>query len=194
LKAEIRATFAHESEVTKFAYGNQNQKKLRSCLYLQACIRETMRLVPAVADLSPRLVRPGGMEIEGVFVPHGTHIGGSLFTVLRDETQFQNPDKFFPQRWMPEIPSDPKNLKSHEGFIPFGTGLHSCVRQSLAKLQLELTVVRTLLRYNLSLKGQANESAAFPFKVWAVAKGTWQIPGDDYTANLAKKSSIYAHR
>ena len=153
-----------------------------------------MRLVPAVANLSPRLVRPGGMRVAGVDVPHGTHIGGSLFTVLRDETRFDNPDKFFPQRWMPEIASgpkdlkissDPQNLKSHESFIPFGIGLHSCVGQSLAKLQLELTVARTLFRYDLSLKGKANEDASFPFQVWAVAKGTWHIPGDDYIASLA---------
>lgn len=152
-----------------------------------------MRLVPAVANLSPRLVRRGGMEIEGAFIPHGTHIGGSLFTVLRDETQFQNPDKFLPSRWMSDTSPDSKSLKSHESFIPFGTGLHTCVGQSLAKLQLELTAVKTLLRYDLSLKSQTIENAAFPFKVWAVAKGTWKIPGNDYTATLAKKSSICAH-
>lgn len=145
-----------------------------------------MRLVPAVTNLSPRLVRPGGMYIGEVFVPNGTHVGGSLYTVLRNKDHFEQPDKFLPQRWIPKGISNPGKLTNCAGFIPFGTGLHSCIGKSLAKLQLELTVAKALLRYDLSLHPLAREGTAFPFRAWAVAKGI-QPGGVEYCAQRAKR-------
>ncbi|KAJ6116161.1 hypothetical protein N7523_005572 [Penicillium sp. IBT 18751x] len=185
LEREIRETFKNESDITKFATGNGNDDKLQSCIYLQACVRETMRLVPAVTNLSPRLVRSGGMILAGTYVPHGTHVGGSLYTALRNKSHFEDPDAFDPERWIPEGESKPTKLKDWPGSIPFGTGLHSCVGKSLAKLQLELTVARTVFKYDLTLLGEACEDAVFPFNAWAVAKGKTAQTGAEYSAGLA---------
>ncbi|CAI7640285.1 unnamed protein product [Penicillium manginii] len=57
LTDEIRNSFNDEDDITR--------SSLNNCLYLDACVKETMRLVPAVPNLSPRLVKAGGLVVCG---------------------------------------------------------------------------------------------------------------------------------
>ena len=47
----------------------------RELPYLQACIKEGLRMFPPVAGLFPKVVPPEGDTINGVFLPGGTEIG-----------------------------------------------------------------------------------------------------------------------
>ena len=47
----------------------------RTLLYLQACIKEGLRMFPPVTSLFPKVVPPEGDTINGVFLPGGTEIG-----------------------------------------------------------------------------------------------------------------------
>ncbi len=54
--------------------------------YLQACIKEGLRMFPPVTSLFPKIVPPEGDTFNGVFLPGGTEIGyktqSELSTVL----------------------------------------------------------------------------------------------------------------
>ena len=43
--------------------------------YLQACIKEGLRMFPPVTSLFPKIVPPEGDTFNGVFLPGGTEIG-----------------------------------------------------------------------------------------------------------------------
>ena len=47
----------------------------RALPYLQACIKEGLRLFPPVTGLLSKMVPPEGDTIDGVFLPGGTDIG-----------------------------------------------------------------------------------------------------------------------
>lgn len=47
----------------------------RTLPYLQACIKEGLRLFPPVTGLMPKVVPPEGDTFNGVFIPGGTEIG-----------------------------------------------------------------------------------------------------------------------
>ncbi len=50
-------------------------QEARALPYLQACIKEGLRLFPPVTGLLTKLVPPEGDTIDGVFLPGGTDIG-----------------------------------------------------------------------------------------------------------------------
>lgn len=142
LTDEIRNSFSDEDKITR--------SSLNKCLYLDACVKETMRLVPAVPNLSPRVVKAGGMEIGGKYIPPGTYVGTSLYTLMRNSRHFEDPDDFIPERWMSACQSKILNL---EAFEPFGIGPRSCIGRNLAELELKLTLARTLYNYDLKISG-----------------------------------------
>lgn len=69
--------------------------------YLQACMKEAMRLHPAVGQLLERYAPPEGIEISGVWLPGGTIIGANPWVMGRDKTVYgEDSDQFRPERWL----------------------------------------------------------------------------------------------
>ncbi|KAJ1730333.1 hypothetical protein LPJ61_003067, partial [Coemansia biformis] len=71
---EVRSNFppSDETEITYAA--------ARSALpYLEACILESMRLVPVPSVMIPRVVRSPGATIKGHYLPPGTHVFANIY-------------------------------------------------------------------------------------------------------------------
>ena len=81
--------------------------------YLQACIKEALRIHPVVGHLLERVVpEGGGMEIGGVHLPRGTVVGVSPWVAARDpEVYGVDCEVFRPERW---IEADAEALKRME--------------------------------------------------------------------------------
>uniref|UniRef100_A0A1I7W7K4 Cytochrome P450 n=1 Tax=Heterorhabditis bacteriophora TaxID=37862 RepID=A0A1I7W7K4_HETBA len=63
---------------------------------------------------------------------------------MEDETQFENPREFNPDRYA----TGGKSLEQQ--VIPFGLGKRSCLGESLARAELYLILGNMLQRYNIS--------------------------------------------
>jgi cytochrome P450 len=69
--------------------------------YFQACLKEAMRLRPAVGLNISRLVPAGGATIDGSFYPGGTEVAVNAWVVHRDRGVFgQDADAYRPERWL----------------------------------------------------------------------------------------------
>jgi cytochrome P450 len=69
--------------------------------YFQACLKEAMRLQPAVGLNITRKVPPGGAEIDGVRVPEGTSVAVNGWVLHRDEAVWgKDADIYRPERWL----------------------------------------------------------------------------------------------
>lgn len=69
--------------------------------YFQACLKEAMRISPAVGVPLYRKVPPMGADIDGVFVPGGTEIAVNAWVLHRDRTIFgEDAEIFRPERWL----------------------------------------------------------------------------------------------
>ena len=86
--------------------------------YLQACMKEAMRVHPAVAMTLPRVVPPGGRIISGQFYPEGVSVGHSAWQVHYDTAAF-GPDAatFRPERWL-----EADRLEMEKYNLSFGQG------------------------------------------------------------------------
>ena len=89
------------------AYGEAQQLP-----YFQACLKEAMRLQPAVGLNITRKVPPSGAEIDGCKLPAGTEVSVNGWVLHRDEGVFgRDAGVYRPERW---IDVDKEKLKNME--------------------------------------------------------------------------------
>ncbi|XP_029451963.1 cytochrome P450 2K6-like isoform X1 [Rhinatrema bivittatum] len=99
--------------------------------YTDAVIHEIQRIANIVPLNLPRETTVD-VTFKGYFIPKGTYIIPLLESVLRDETQFEKPNEFNPQRF---LDTEGKFVK-REAFMPFSAGRRICIGETLAKMEL----------------------------------------------------------
>ncbi|CAD0109288.1 unnamed protein product, partial [Aureobasidium uvarum] len=73
----------------------------RALPYLQACIKEGLRMYPPVTGLLAKAVPPEGVTIDGKFVKGGTQIAWNSWGMQRDKEIYGvDPEIFRPERWL----------------------------------------------------------------------------------------------
>ncbi|KAF7911958.1 uncharacterized protein EAE98_011715 [Botrytis deweyae] len=144
LQDEIRSTFTEESEI--------NMVKCGQIGYLHACIEETLRMFPPVAETPPR-VSPGA-NIGGEFIPSGTIIHVYPWATFRNPDNFTDPNSFRPERWLlPTHPRyDARYAKDNLACVkPFSHGPRDCLGKNLAYNEMRLIISRILFRLDYEL-------------------------------------------
>ncbi len=144
---EVRSTFTTVDEIC-------SGPKLSSCHYLRACIDESMRMNPAVPSELNREVLPGGIEIDGKFVPEGTNVGGSHWSLHHNEDVFLDPFVYRPERWIVDEKAGRTAAdvsRAENAFMPFSGGPRACVGKNLAYMELMVTMGRLLYRTDFKL-------------------------------------------
>jgi cytochrome P450 len=103
--------------------------------YLDAVIKETLRLRPPVPVVVRRLLRP--MVLAGHELLAGTTVAPCIHLVHRDPRTYDEPLRFRPERFLAEPPGT-------YTWIPFGGGVRRCLAASYAEMEMK-RVIRTVL-------------------------------------------------
>ncbi|PIB00420.1 Pisatin demethylase [Cercospora beticola] len=81
--------------------GMPQWNEVQALPYFQACLKEAMRVRPAVGLNITRLVPPAGAEIEGNSLPGGTQVALNGWVLHRDQEIFgADAHLFRPERWL----------------------------------------------------------------------------------------------
>ncbi|KAK3943388.1 Pisatin demethylase [Diplogelasinospora grovesii] len=130
-------------------HGNITWNQSQSLAYLQACLKEAMRVRPAVGLNITRFVPPEGAELDGHFFPGGTSLAVNGWVLHRDKDIFgQDADNFRPERWL----EDEERAKRMERYMfQFGGGSHVCIGRNLALLEINKVIPRLLRDYRFEL-------------------------------------------
>ncbi|PKK33110.1 cytochrome P450 2K6 [Columba livia] len=83
------------------------------------------------------------VTLKGYFIPKGTYIIPLLASVLRDKSQWEKPDIFYPEHF---LNSEGKFVKK-DAFMPFSAGRRICAGETLAKMELFLFFTSLLQRF-----------------------------------------------
>ncbi|KAJ6701614.1 CYTOCHROME P450 FAMILY MONOOXYGENASE [Salix koriyanagi] len=102
--------------------------------YLQAVIKETFRLHPAVPLLLPRKAGEN-VEISGCTVPKDAQLFVNAWAIGRDPSSWEDPESFVPERF---LGSDIDARGRHFELIPFGAGRRICPGLPLAMRMLHI--------------------------------------------------------
>ncbi|KAI9102911.1 hypothetical protein K1719_023350 [Acacia pycnantha] len=124
------------------------EKDVSNLPYVNAILKETMRLHPVAPMLVPRLARED-VKIAGYDIPKGTQILVNTWTIGRDPTIWQKPDDFEPERFIG------KNIdvKGHDyELLPFGAGRRMCPGYPLGIKVIQASMANLLHGFHWRLK------------------------------------------
>ncbi|KAL5212027.1 hypothetical protein ABZP36_022874 [Zizania latifolia] len=120
--------------------------------YLQAVLKESMRLHSVGPLLIPHLAVEDGVEIGGYSVPKGTTVMFHAWAIMRDPTVWERPNDFVPERFLKrETPLDFRG-KDIE-YIPFGSGRRLCPGMPLAERIVPFVLASLLHTFEWKLPG-----------------------------------------
>lgn len=117
----------------------------RDLPYLQAVIKEGLRIFPPVAGLMSKQVPPQGDTWKGRFIPGGTKVGYCAWGIFRREDIWgSDAGEFRPERW---LDSEPEKLKEMEGALEliFSYGRWQCLGRPVALMELNKIYVEVCL-------------------------------------------------
>lgn len=114
----------------------------RQLPYLQACIKEGLRMKAPAAGPLFKTVPPQGDVIDGKFIPGGTDIGTSPFSIYHSKKIFgEGAELFEPERWLNE--TDPARLAYMASTVDlvFSSGKYLCLGKTVALMELNKVFV-----------------------------------------------------
>lgn len=111
-------------------------EEVRSLPYLEAVIKEAMRLFPVSQWGHDRTVPPEGVTVAGYFVPGGTTVQCHIDSIQRNASIFgADPDLFNPDRWL--VAGDERRLRMEGNLLGFGSGKRMCIGKHIAWLEMK---------------------------------------------------------
>jgi cytochrome P450 len=108
--------------------------------YLDAVIKETLRLRPVIALVLRKLVEP--MEIGGRLLPAGVSVAPSIYLVHRNPDVYPEPERFRPERFIEQPPGT-------YTWIPFGGGVRRCLGAAFAEFEMAVVLKELVARRSL---------------------------------------------
>ncbi len=116
--------------------------------YLDAVIKETLRLRPPVPVIVRRLLEP--MRLGGHDLPAGTTVAPCIHLIHQDERWYPEPRRFLPERFLAQPPGT-------YTWIPFGGGVRRCLAASYAEMEMKRVLSTVLGRVELRPAGHRVE-------------------------------------
>lgn len=105
--------------------GQVDESDIESLLYLQAVVKETLRLHPPAPFLLPHKAI-SDMEINGYLVPKDAEILTNVWASGRDPAIWTDAEEFMPERFLIGKHDHTDFRGKHFELIPFGSGRRSC--------------------------------------------------------------------
>jgi cytochrome P450 len=103
--------------------------------YLDAVVKETLRLRPPVPVVVRTLLEP--LQLGGYDLPAGTIVAPCIHLIHRDARWYEEPHRFLPERFVGKQPGT-------YTWIPFGGGVRRCLAASYAEMEMK-RVLRVVL-------------------------------------------------
>jgi len=119
--------------------------KIDALPYLDAVLKEGLRLFAAIPMTLFREVPVEGKVINGYPLPGGTIVGSQAYSLHRNEEIYPDPEEFKPERWL-NVDKETE-LQMQRQFWAFASGARSCIGQKYFRfLERMLMIVWRWLR------------------------------------------------
>ena len=112
--------------------------------YLEAVVKESLRLRPVISNVARRLAKPA--RVAGYDLPAGVVVFPSIMLVQRSPELYPSPEDFRPERFLNGAP--PPGT-----WIPFGGGIRRCLGAALATVEAKAVITAVLQRVTVEADG-----------------------------------------
>jgi cytochrome P450 len=134
--------------------------------YLDAVVKETLRLCPTVPVVMRRLVDP--LELDGYEIPAGTIVAPCVYLMHKRADIYAHPDRFEPERFLDQ----PAGTYT---WIPFGGGVRRCVAAQFAPLEMKRVIKAVVEEIELRPADRSLEKATRSSVSFAPSEGAMMI-------------------
>ncbi|KAI0487736.1 cytochrome P450 [Xylaria cf. heliscus] len=155
LTDEIRGRFKSNKEMTFEALGQLE--------YLNACLREGLRVYPSIPTAIPREIAEGGNAIMGKWLPAGTRVSVHQTATYRSPANFRNPDAFVPERWLGDSTYKDDIREAHQ---PFSVGTRNCLGMNMAWHEMRLLIAKLIFNFDLQTEVDGSWKDQNVFVIW----------------------------
>ncbi|KAK9711100.1 hypothetical protein K7432_008035 [Basidiobolus ranarum] len=116
------------------------EQQAKELPYINAIMREAMRLVPPVPSLGAReSTKP--VEFKGKVFPAGTKFAPHIYQMQRSEKYWSEPEVFKPERFLTE-----DNVTSYS-WLPFGGGSRQCIGMNFSLMEQRISLSMLLIKH-----------------------------------------------
>lgn len=108
----------------------------RTLPYLQAVVKEGLRIFPPVAALMTKVAPPQGDTFKDIHIPGGTRIGYCGWGIMRDRDTFgDDANEYKPERWIEASPEQLRKMETTLDLV-FHAGRYQCLGKAIALMEL----------------------------------------------------------
>ncbi len=139
-------------------------KESQQLPYLDACIKEALRLHPPVGISLERLVPSDGLTLtDGTYIHPGTVVGMNAWVVHKNKAVFgadagvYNPDRWLRQKHESEEAFDERfnTMRRHD--MTFGYGDRGCLGKNISLMEIYKVFPSVLLQFDVQLADPEKE-------------------------------------
>ncbi|TQE12401.1 hypothetical protein C1H46_002054 [Malus baccata] len=128
------------------------ESDLTNLKYLQAILKETLRLYPPGPVTGLREAMED-CHLGGYFVPKGTRLIVNIWKLQRDPRMWANPCEFQPERFMTTHADVDFKGQCNFEYVPFSAGRRSCPGMTLGLHVVQLVLARLIQGFNMNRVG-----------------------------------------
>jgi len=123
--------------------GKVDHETIANMPFLDACIKEDLRMFPPVARNDRVCVKD--WEEEGLSISKGINIAIPIYVIHHNPEYWPEPELFKPERFFKENAS---NVIPY-AWLPFGSGPRACIGERFAMTEIKIAMVKLLQKFQL---------------------------------------------
>ncbi|ETI27659.1 hypothetical protein G647_00108 [Cladophialophora carrionii CBS 160.54] len=117
--------------------------------YLQAVIKEGLRLHPATGLPMVRVVPKGGATIAGRYFPEKTEVGVNTWVAHANQNMFgADAEEFRPERWLEDAE---RAAEMNRNILTFGAGSRTCIGKNISLLEISILIPELVRKFDFTL-------------------------------------------
>lgn len=175
LRAEVDAAYA-SGELSDSPTFAESQK----LPYLQAVIKESLRLHPATGLPLWREVPSGGATLCGTYFPAGTNVGVNSWVMHHNQHVFgEDAADFRAERWL-DSPKDKLKIMN-DMFMPFGLGSRTCIGKNISLLEISKLIPYLVRNFDMNLVNPETKRGGL------ASRTAWFVKQKGFVVNITER-------
>ncbi|EMR81864.1 hypothetical protein ACHAPC_001604 [Botrytis cinerea] len=156
-------------------------KEAQGLPYLQAVIKEGLRVHPAVGLGLQRIVPAGGTTIANQFIPGGSTVGINAHVAHKNTSVWgSDADQWRPERWL-EIAEQGRGGEVEKYFFSFGMGSRTCIGKNISLLELSKLIPQLVRRFDFELDADVERNGGL------YSLNRWFVKQQNFRARVLRR-------